>query len=466
MANEEYVNRLKQGVETWNQWVNEHYLVEPESVRRRREQEPEMNWWGYLSVESLRKLDLGGADLSGRDLREVLLIQANLDRATLRNADLSGARLGEAHLAKADLGGANLKKADLHDVNLYNANLADTNLNNANLDGANLDNARFDGASLFRTSFRGASLEGVDLTGIRDGDLGQQDLAHAKLMGANLGNLDLSQADLSGADLRGANLAGARLIMADLRGANLGRAILDGADMTFSRVGATTFCGVDLSAVSGLDSVDHGGASAIDIETLLKSKGKLAAEFLAGCGVPEHFADRIPSLVGATDAAGFHSCFISYSTEDEAFARKLHARLKEANVRVWFAPEKIRGGKILDEQLELAIRSHDRLLIALSKSSMRSEWVNTEIRYARRVAITENRRKLFPLRLVDLETIDAWTCFDPVLNEDLAFEVRNFFIPDFTDWTKEAAFEAGVDRLLRDLRADDGDAAARRAAPR
>jgi len=42
-------------------------------------------------------------------------------------------------------------------------------------------------------------------------------------------------------------------------------------------------------------------------------------------------------------------CFISYSTKDDEFARRLHSRMREANMRVWFAPEDLKGDKKLHE---------------------------------------------------------------------------------------------------------------------
>jgi hypothetical protein len=36
----------------------------------------------------------------------------------------------------------------------------------------------------------------------------------------------------------------------------------------------------------------------------------------------------------------------------------------------------------------------------------------TEIRKAREVEKKEKRRKLFPIRLADFETLRDWTCFD------------------------------------------------------
>jgi hypothetical protein len=47
-------------------------------------------------------------------------------------------------------------------------------------------------------------------------------------------------------------------------------------------------------------------------------------------------------------------------------------------VRCWFAPHDIQSGKKLHEQIDEAIRLHDKLLLILSPHSMQSEWVKTE----------------------------------------------------------------------------------------
>ena len=57
------------------------------------------------------------ANLSGADLRD-----ANLSDADLRYANLSGAGLRDANLSGADLSYTNLRCADLRDADLSNAN--------------------------------------------------------------------------------------------------------------------------------------------------------------------------------------------------------------------------------------------------------------------------------------------------------------------------------------------------------
>jgi hypothetical protein len=152
----------------------------------------------------------------------------------------------------------------------------------------------------------------------------------------------------------------------------------------------------------------------------------------------------------------YYSCFISYSTRNQAFAERLHTDLQAKGVICWFAPEDIAGGKKLYDQIDQAIRVHDKLLLVLSEHSIGSEWVMTEIRRTRKAEIKENRRKLFPIRLVDIDTLRDWECFDADTGKDLAVEVREYFIPDFSNWENQAAYQPAFDRLLRDLKAEEG----------
>ena len=149
----------------------------------------------------------------------------------------------------------------------------------------------------------------------------------------------------------------------------------------------------------------------------------------------------------------YQSCFISYSTKDDEFARRLYDKMRGNKLRVWFAPEDMQGGKKLYEQIERAIQVNDRLLLVLSENSMDSEWVKTEIRRARKVEIAEQRQKLFPIRLVGFDHIRDWKCFDADIGKDLAVEIREYHIPDFSNWKDHDAFEAAFADLLRDLRA-------------
>jgi uncharacterized protein YjbI with pentapeptide repeats len=295
----------------------------------------------------------------------------------------------------------------------------------------------------------------VDLTGAR---LGQKLLASADLCGADLVGAHLEDADLCGAFFIGANLAGANLAGADLTGADLRYANLDGSTLVEARlqgavIGRTIFNNHDLSKVKGLDSMNHAGPSVVGIDALYRSQGKIPLAFLRGAGVPENLITYMQSLV-APGAIQFYSCFISYSTKDQEFADRLYADLQNRGVRCWFAPHDIQGGKKIHEQIDEAIRLHERLLLILSPNSMNSKWVETEIRNARNRELAETIRVLFPVRLTPWDEIKRWKLFNADEGRDLATEIREYYIPDFSEWKSHDPYQREFEKLLRDLRTD------------
>lgn len=80
-----------------------------------------------------------------------------------------------------------------------------------------------------------------------------------------------------------------------------------------------------------MDTVRHEGPSTVGIDTIYKSKGKIPEVFLRGCGVPGDFNLYMKSLVGKP--IELCSCFISYSSIDDDFAKRLHADLQAQKVR-------------------------------------------------------------------------------------------------------------------------------------
>jgi uncharacterized protein YjbI with pentapeptide repeats len=391
--NEDHLSILRQGVNVWNQWRKDNPEERP-----------------YLN----------GADLTNASLRKVDLSRAFLQNAALNKADFIG-----ANFSKADLFCAELKGAWLDGTNFHDSELGEADLSNASCVGANFDEAGLTETILIRTNLRQAKFQNSHLVGV---DLHGSDLRFAKLKDANLSDSRLLDASFNGADL---------------------------TNVDFSRalMGGTVLVNIDLSEVRGLDSVRHVGPSSLGIDTLYISSGKIPVNFLEGCGLPEEFVTQIPSLSLADEAIQFYSCFISYSHKDDEFAKRLYSRMRDEGLRVWYAPEEMKGGEKIHEQIFKAIQLHDRLLLLLSENSLQSEWVTTEIRKARKTEIEENRRKLFPIRLVDFETLKNWECFDADSGKDLAVEVREYFIPDFSNWKDHDSFEKSFDWLLRDLRA-------------
>src|ERR1039458_1669497 len=310
------------------------------------------------------------------------------------------------------------------------------------------------GPDLTGAILRGAKLRSADLSGM---NLHRADLDDADLGNVNFAGANLAEARLSETDLILANLTDAILDSANLFGANLTGANLDGCDMSRAAIGTTSFGDNDLSSVKGLATVKHVAPSTIGIDTIYRSKGMIPESFLRGAGVPDDFITYTKSLIA--NPVEFYSCFISYSTKDHEFADRLHADLQNKGVRCWFAPHDTQGGKKLHEQIDEAIRLHDKLLLILSRHSMESEWVKTEIAKARKREMRDKRRVLFPVRLVPFEALRDWECFDADTGKDSAREIREYFIPDFSNWKNHDSFQEAFRRLINDLKAQGAAAA-------
>jgi len=297
------------------------------------------------------------------------------------------------------------------------------------------------GADLCHTDLRGVNLISADLVGA---DLFRVILIGANLRDAHFNSANLSRADLFAADLSGAELFGAILSKAGLWRSNLSETILQNADFTGARINRAIFTGTDLSQAKGLDSVKHSGPSYISIDTLYKSKGQIPESFLRGCGVPDTFITFARSLINA--AIDFYSCFISYSSKNQAFAERLHADLQTKGVRCWFAPEEIKIGDKFRQRIDEAIRVHDKLLLILSEDSMASAWVEDEVEAALERERRENRLVLFPV------------CIDDAIeqsNKAWAASLRRMrHIGDFSRWKDHDSYSKAFSRLLRDLKAE------------
>lgn len=328
-------------------------------------------------------------------------------------------------------------------------------LSRLNLAGIKLRDAR-----MRQANFRGAVLASADLVrcDLTTANLDQADLRGALLGGATLTSASLRRARLGQTKLYGTNLAGANLNESDFgaahfQGVNLNGANLSSANLTGAIVQSTLFANVDLSTVRGLESIFHIGPSTIGLDTVYRSKGNIPEGFLRGAGVPDDFIVYIESLVGKPTE--YYSCFISYSTKDQEFADQLYADLQANGVRCWFAPHDVRAGEKLHEQIDRAIRLHEKLLLILSPYSMNSEWVKTEITKGRKREARERMQVLFPIRLCSYETLRDWECFDADAGKDSAREIREYFIPDFSTWKDAASYQEALRRLLRDLKAHE-----------
>jgi len=341
-------------------------------------------------------------------------------------------------LCDAELVGMNLCGADFSEANLPRANLTRAVLDGANLTKASLAGANLAGASLEGTDLYASNLAGAIVTNVR--------FTRSKLFGANFYG-----ADLTGASFLETNLSGACLTQANLCAASLVNSQLFGTDFREANLRSTVFGNLDLESATGLKMANHYGPSTIGVDTIFLSRGQIPDMFLRGAGVPEAFIAYMKSLV--VKPIEYYSCFISYSSKDEEFVRKLHLDLQGEQVRCWFAPEDLKIGDEIRPRIDEAIRIHDKLLIVLSENSVGSPWVRKEVETAFGKEIKfeaeqkQRRTVLFPIRLDDavMKTEEAWAA-------DIK---RTRHIGDFREWRNHDKYKEAFGRLLRDLKAEE-----------
>ncbi len=81
-------------------------------------------------------------------------------------------------------------------------------------------------------------------------------------------------------------------------------------------------------------------------------------------------------------SSDYHTCVLSYATEDQAFAEKLYADLQSKGVSCWYAPHDLKTGDKLRTQIYEAIQKQDKLLLILSDHAVKSDWVEREVELA------------------------------------------------------------------------------------
>lgn len=348
----------------------------------------------------------------------------------------------------------------------------------SSLVGANLKGAQLDGIVLAGSDLKGACLDDASLaqTNLIGASFVETSLKRATITPAALGNADLFRADLEEANLQSAQCRDACLVNANLSRANLVETGFDNALFGFTKLHGTFLAFTHLGEIQYARHPQRGYEMPNEVDTAtvertavpfrdeilariededarqwMEKQRHILVRFFENCGITKLALDAAGLLGGV--GLRRPSVFISYATEDEEFVRKIERALSNAGITTWFAAHQMRGGVPILDQVTAAISSHDRTLLVLSENSMSSKWVRTEVLAARGTEETTGRRVLFPIRLGSFEDLRNWKLFDADSGTDLAHELRALFIPDFSKWREDNAFEAAVARLIRDLNA-------------
>ena len=346
--------------------------------------------------------------------------ESDVDRSRHRFQNLAGETLTKSQLVKLLTSSAeswnNFKRrqkhsivwygegADLSWVPGYIIDLRQVDLSGADLTDRDLSSINFSGSDLRDADFSRSSMDTRDITGTFTGhvDLTDCDLTRSKWAPARLHYVRATRADLTRAELNGATLSHCRL-----QDANLGKALiaaefdntnLAGADFKGAHIAGSSFFSVDLSAAKNLALANYHDHCRIDYQTIKLSQSVPAA-LLAACGVAHFHIPFIDAI--SRNSARLPSCFISYSAKDNRFIERFRNELANHGVRTWFAPRDLPFGASTRDVIEAQIKSHDRLIVVLSKSSLQSQWVQFEVETALELEQKKRREILIPVCIDD-----------------------------------------------------------------
>jgi hypothetical protein len=124
----------------------------------------------------------------------------------------------------------------------------------------------------------------------------------------------------------------------------------------------------------------------------------------------------------------------------------LYEDLQNNGVRCWFAPEDMKIAAPIRNSINDAIDSQEKLLLILSKSSVRSQWVEFEVEKAFEKERKKESYVLFPIRIDD-EVFESNTGWANHLKN-----VRN--IGDFKNWDDDKKYQRSFKRLLEALKSE------------
>lgn len=143
----------------------------------------------------------------------------------------------------------------------------------------------------------------------------------------------------------------------------------------------------------------------------------------------------------------FHSCFLSYSTEDKRFCDRLHGDLLAEGVPCWYFREDADWGEPVWDEIKRAIDRCDKLVVVCSRHSFSSGPVFAEIERALSREDAESKNILFPITISNFLYRDC----KHFRKQRLLDKV----VGDFRGWNRShAKYDAAFRQLLTSLQAE------------
>lgn len=133
-----------------------------------------------------------------------------------------------------------------------------------------------------------------------------------------------------------------------------------------------------------------------------------------------------------TQNAAKRVVFVSHSSKDKPFIRKLVADLTAGGISVWLDEQRILVGDSIPERIGQGLAESDVFIIALSENSVSSEWVKRELDSALVGELSKRNIRILPMKLSECEIPEI---------------IRNKKYADFT-----TSYKSGFDELLRAIK--------------
>jgi predicted peroxiredoxin len=125
--------------------------------------------------------------------------------------------------------------------------------------------------------------------------------------------------------------------------------------------------------------------------------------------------------------------FISHSTKNKPFVRKLAADLVANGVKVWIDEQRILVGDSIPEKIAQGLAESDFFLLVVSESSVASSWVKKELSTALVNEIERRKVTILPIKLD---------------NADMPDSIRDKLYADF-----RGSYDDGLSKLLQSIKA-------------
>jgi TIR domain/Pentapeptide repeats (8 copies) len=328
------------------------------------------------------------------------------------------------------------------------------------------------GADLAASDWSGVDFTCTQYDGLFNSQVLGADFRNAKLVGSNFYRVDLASANLRGTDLTDAVLAGsnlytallgsATLVRSNLRAANLVSAELNDVELdetqfAGARFGRTAISGVDLSRAAELNEAVHVYPSPVDSGTLERTAAGLRTvgdvrrsevlRFLSNTGFSEDFLALFRASIGKP--IEFYSVFLSHSSLDKDFARRLYSDLRTMGVACWFDEHQILPGSGILEEIDRGVKMWDKLILVCSSNSLSAKtgwWVEQELERAlrkeRELRASEESRSFAVIPIaIDNYVFEKW-------ESPFRATILERHVGDFRSWEDPQEYTRALERLV------------------